>query len=140
MVWANVSKLWELTSVGWSPTVKYVARGFNREIIRMLLVSSLQAQWEIRSCLNPYKTSAGNGSSGTCSFRSVCLYLRTGHASPEQRRPSQTSYRDISDSISIQIHDSMYGLTEEFHLLTVPTCRDPLRRHHRTSESVSTWT
>lgn len=29
------------------------------------------------------------------------LYVRMGHDSPEQRGPSQTSYSDISDSISI---------------------------------------
>lgn len=56
MVWADVSKRCGLKSVGWCPTVKFAARGFNREIIRKLLVPSLQAQRDMRSCLNPGKT------------------------------------------------------------------------------------
>lgn len=50
-----------------------------------------------------------------------------GHISPEQRRPPQTSYGHVGDSIPIQIHDSMYGLTEELHLFTITACRDSLR-------------
>lgn len=134
--------IWGLKSVGRTPAEKYEAGGFNREIIRKLLVSSLQAQWDTHSCPNPYKTmqsrhvrwwlwaistAAPNGWSGMCSLRSDCLYLRMGHISPEQRRPPQTSYGHVGDSIPIQIHDSMYGLTEELHLFTITACRDSLR-------------
>lgn len=78
--------------VGSSPTES------NREIIRKLLVSSLQAQWDVNSCLNPSKTmqsghvrrclrdtgaAASNDSGGMYSFRSECLYVRMGRVSPE---------------------------------------------------------
>ena len=55
MVWADVSKFWWVeVSLGRPPTVN---QGFsNREIIRKLLVSVLQAQRDTRSCLNSNKT------------------------------------------------------------------------------------
>lgn len=36
-----------------SPTVKYVVGAFKREIMRRLMVTSLQPQRDMHSCLNP---------------------------------------------------------------------------------------
>lgn len=69
----------------------------------------------------------------------VCVYMRKGHVSPEERRPSQTSYGDVRDSVPVQIHDSVDGLTEEFHLFAVPACRDTLKRQQKTGNSQRVW-
>lgn len=65
----------------------------------------------------------------------MCVHDKKGHVSPEERRPSQTSYGDVRDSVPVQIHDSVDGLTEEFHLFAVPACRDTLERQQKTGNS-----
>lgn len=54
---------------------------------------------------------------------------------PEQRRPSQASYGDVSDPVPVQVHDSVDGLAEELHLGAVSACGDALEGQQRTNQS-----
>lgn len=67
------------------------------------------------------------------------MYMGKGHVSPKERSPSQTSYGDVRDSVPVQVHDSVDGLTEEFHLFPVPACRDTLKRQRKTEISQRVW-
>lgn len=72
----------------------------------------------------------GQQSIGTLTA-AVCLSRRgmlRGRVSPEERSPSQASDGDIRDPVAVQIHDSVDGLAEEFHLVVVAARRDSLRR------------
>lgn len=54
---------------------------------------------------------------------------------PEERSPSQASYGDVGDPVPVQIHDSVDGLTEEFHLDAVSAGGDALEGQQRTNQS-----
>lgn len=56
---------------------------------------------------------------------------------PELRHPSQASYGDVGDPVPVQIHDSVDGLTEEFHLAAVSAGGDALEGQRRTNQSPS---